>query len=98
MAVDTRAIEALDLTKLRLPKSLGVQRLEVQDYTDWTGEPSLRILAVIDDAVDVEHISGADVSEMKSAIHQSLLDHGITLFPYIFVAKPSELAEEDDED
>ncbi|MBM3953700.1 MAG: hypothetical protein FJ309_03610 [Planctomycetes bacterium] len=89
---------ALNLDMLALPASLRVKRLEVQEYTDTDGEPALRILAVIDDAVDVEHVSGGDVSNMKSAIRESLRRGGIRQFAYVFIAKQSELDDDDGEE
>lgn len=96
MPVDERTRRALDVKDLpRLP-GLAVIGLEAEDYTDSTGEPSLRVLVTLDEAVDVEKVSGKAVGELKSAIRRMLRDHGITLFPYIFLAKPSELAESDE--
>jgi hypothetical protein len=62
------------------------------------GEASLRILAVIDEDTDLSNVSGEDVGELKSVIRESLRNHGITVFPYIFLAKPSELLDVEDED
>lgn len=103
MPVDEKTLRALDVKKaldlktLKLPPSLPVTRLEAEDYTDWSGEPSLRVLAVLDESVDVEKVSGEAVGDFDAAIHDSLRKHGITLFPYIFFAKPSELADTDGE-
>lgn len=97
MPVSDAILDALDLSKLRLPPSPRVIRLEVEDYEDADGEPALRILAVIDEATNLDEVKGRDVGDLKFAIHESLLQHGVTLFPYIFLAKPSEL-EEDEED
>lgn len=99
MPVDQNAIDALDLNGLQFPPGLAVVRLEAEDYTDSTGAPSLRILAVLDEKTDINHVSGEDVGELKSVIRQSLRNHGISIFPYIFLAKPSELQDaEDDEE
>lgn len=103
MAVDEKTKRARELKKalnlrtLKLPPSIPVTRLEVEDYTDWDGEPAIRVLAVLDESVDVEKVSGAAAGDFKDAIHDSLRKHGITLFPYVFFAKPSELAETDEE-
>ena len=59
--------------------------------------PSLRVLVVLDESVDVEKVTGEAAGELKSAIRKSLRKHGITLFPYIFLAKESELADTDEE-
>ena len=91
MAVDQKTHAALDLGQLLLPPGLPVTRIEVQDYTDSTGEPSLRVLVVLDENVDPEHVSGREVSDLKWAIRESLRKHGISSFAYIFLAKQSEL-------
>ncbi len=67
--------------------------VEAEDYTDSTGEPALRILVTLDEAADVESLPGEAIGKLKSAIRDSLRRHGVTVFPYIFLAKPSELAE-----
>ena len=97
MPVDQNTIEALDLKNLHLPASPPVTRIESEDYTDSAGEPSLRILVVLDEATDISHVSGEDVGELKFVIRESLRNHGITVFPYIFLAKPSELQQSDEE-
>ena len=98
MPVDQNTIDALDLKRLSLPPSPHVTKLEAEEYTDSTGEPSLRILVTLDEATDIGRVSGDDVGELKSAIRESLREHGIHVFPYIFLAKPSELLESEDED
>ncbi len=72
-------------------------RVEVEDYTDWDGAPALRMLVVLDESVDPEKVSGEAAGQLKSVIRKSLRKHGIELFPYIFFAKPSELAETNEE-
>jgi hypothetical protein len=86
------ARRALDIKSLPFSRSLPVIRLEAEDYTDSTGEPSLRILVVLDESVDEEKVNGEEVGDLKSAIRENLRRHGVTVFPYIFFAKPSELA------
>ena len=98
MAVDQKAHAALGLEQLAIPPGLPVTRIEVQDYTDSTGEPSLRVLVVLDESVDLEHISGRDVGELKWSIRESLRKHGISSFAYIFMAKQSELDATSDEE
>lgn len=97
MTVDQNTTDALDLKTLHLPPSPPVLRLEAEDYTDSEGESSLRITVVLDEETDISHVSGEDVGELKSAIRESLRKHGINVFPYIFLAKPSELQDTDDE-
>lgn len=95
MAVADAIREALDLNNLNLPASPKVIGLNVEDFTDMDGEASLRITAVIDDNTDLENIDGKGVGAMKAEIRRSLQQHGINLIPYIYIATPSEL--EDDE-
>jgi hypothetical protein len=98
MPVAEEVRQALDLKSLSLPPSIPVNRVEVENYTDWDGDAALRVLVVLDESVDPETINGNAVADLKRSIHDSLRKHGITLFPYIFFAKPSELAETDDEE
>jgi hypothetical protein len=98
MPVDEKTREALDLKSLHLPPSPPVLLLEAEDYTDSAGEPSLRILVVLDEKTDISHVSGEEVGELKSVIRESLRNHGVTVFPYIFLAKPSELQDAEDQE
>jgi hypothetical protein len=93
MLVDKRVKAALDLKRLKLPAYPRVLRLEAEDYTDSSGDDSLRILAVIDDATELKPEIGPAVLDLKRAIRASLQKNGITVFPYIFLAKPSELTD-----
>jgi hypothetical protein len=95
LSVDTR--QALDLKNLPVPAGMHVLSIDAEDYTDWDGDDALRVNVVIDDATDVDKISGAEVSVFKLAIMDNLRKDGIMLFPYVFFAKPSELAETDEE-
>ena len=95
LSIDTR--DALDVNKLSIPPSLHVLKIDAEDYTDWTGDPALRISVLLDESTEIEKVTGKDVGDFKGAIHDNLLKHGITLFPYIFLAKPSDLVEVDEE-
>jgi hypothetical protein len=95
LTVDTR--DALDLKNLPVPAGMRILKIDAEDYTDWDGDPALRISVLIDDATEVEKVTGDEVGDFKDAIHQNLLKNGIALFPYIFFAKPSELAETDED-
>ena len=94
MPVTAEIHEALDLSKLKLPANPRVISLEVEEYEDADGEPALRVLAVIDESTVINRESARGVSELNLAIIDSLRQQGVTLFPYVFIAKPSEL--EDD--
>lgn len=97
MAVTAATIEALDLSKLHLPASPRVIQLDVYDYENWEGEPALKIRAIIDESTDIDQISGHDIGEIKFVIRASLRQHGIHLFPYISIVKPSELNDDEDQ-
>ena len=93
MPVSVDAREALDLKNLPLPAGLHVLRIDAEDYTDWDGDPALRISILLDESTDVEKLSGAAVGDFEQAIQANLRKHGVVLFPHFFYAKPSELAE-----
>jgi hypothetical protein len=92
MSVDTKAQAVLGLNALPAPPGVRVLSVQAEDHTDWEGQPALRVNVVIDDDTDVVKHALA-LADFKRAIHRRLREHGITLFPYIFLAKPSELAE-----
>jgi hypothetical protein len=97
MTVSDAIKEALDLSNLALPESLNVTRIEYEDFLDQDDEPSLRVLVVIDELTDIDRVDGNDVGRLKMAILVSLQQRGVELFPYIFIAKPSELVGDDED-
>jgi hypothetical protein len=76
---------------------MPVLRIDVEDYTDSTGDAALRLLVVLDETADVEQADGEAIGEFTSAIREQIRESGVTVFAYIFFAKPSELAETDEE-
>lgn len=98
MAVNQDINDALRLDSLTLPASMDVQAVKVEEYTNAEGEPALRVLVVIGEGTDPARIPGEDVGDLKSSIRESLRQRGITLFPYTFIAKSSELAESGDDE
>ena len=98
MSLNENAREALDLKNLSLPSVLQVEEVTAEDYTDTSGESALRVTVILAEEVDVENLPESAVGILKSAIREGLRNHGVTEFPYIFLAKRSELAEVDDED
>lgn len=98
MAVTAEMKDALDLSKLSLPASPRVTQLIVGDDEGTDGEPALRITAVIDESTDLNQLSGHDIGELNFVIRQSLRQHGIPLFPYIYIVKPSELQDDEDDE
>jgi hypothetical protein len=73
--------DALDLEKLPVPEGMRILKIEAEDYTDWDGDPALRISVLLDESTDVKKVSGAAVSGFQLVIHDNLQKYGITLFP-----------------
>jgi hypothetical protein len=92
--------DALKLGKVKskLPRNPKVVDIRVEDYVDTDGEDALRVTVVIDEDVDIEKVSGQDITDMKSAVRRRIRELGVELWAYIFVAKQSELDEDDDEE
>jgi hypothetical protein len=101
MAVDQiiqKVQDALKLAKVKskLPRNPKVVDIRVEDYVDSDGEDALRVTIVIDEDVDVENLSGQEITDLKSTVRRRIRELGVERWPYIQIAKPSEL-EEDDE-
>lgn len=99
MAVDQmirKVQDALKPSKLRskLPRSPKVTDIRVEDYVDTDGEDALRVTVIIDEDVDVEKVGGHDIGDLKSAVRQRIRELGVELWPYVQIAKQSELDEE----
>ncbi len=90
-----RAKKVLDLSKLRksLPKKPRIVRIESEEYVDADGDDALKVSVILSDDTTDEDLSGENVLALKSVVYDSLLDAGITLFPYIFLASQAELDE-----
>src|SRR5262249_30668019 len=99
MAVDQKILDALKLSDLRpkLPRNPRVVDVRVEDYVDTDGEDALRLTVILDERVDVEKLTAEDITALKTTIRNRLRELGVELWPYIFLAKQSEL-DEDDED
>jgi hypothetical protein len=97
MQLDAKTREALDIKNLRLPPALPVTDLTGEEYTDSTGDPALRVSVTIAESTDLEKVPAEAIGKLKSEIRDSLRQHGVTIFPYIFLAKPSELAKRDED-
>ena len=69
MAVDQmiqKVQDALKLSKLKskLPRNPKVVDIRVEDYVDTDGEDALRVTIVIDEDVDVENVSGQEITDL----------------------------------
>jgi hypothetical protein len=97
--VDQKIRDALKLSKLKtkLPKNPRVVDIRVEEYVDTSGEDALRVTVVLDERVDIENFRGEDISALKSAIRTQVREQGVELWPYVWVAKQSELDEDDEE-
>jgi hypothetical protein len=82
MPVDEKIQAALALEALPLPPSPRVEQIEAEDYVDSTGIDSLMIWVLLSDDTRDEELTGRNVMDIKAAIRESLLSHGIRLFPY----------------
>ncbi|HZW29845.1 MAG TPA: hypothetical protein VFF52_04005 [Isosphaeraceae bacterium] len=99
MAVDPKIVDALKLSDLKpkLPRNPRVVDIRVEDHVDTDGEDALRVTVILDERVNPAKVSGQDVGDLKSAIRNRIRELGVELWPSIFVAKQSELDEEDEE-
>jgi hypothetical protein len=103
MAVDQmirKVQDALNFSKVKskLPRNPKVVDIRVEDYVDSDGEDALRVTIVIDEDVDVENVSGQEITDLKSAVRRRIRELSVELWPYIQIAKPSELEVDDDEE
>jgi hypothetical protein len=98
MTLTEQITEALDLKTLNLPAGLPVEDLEFEEIVDSTGEDAIQITIIIPEEIDVEHVSGKDVLELKDRIRQRLRQRGLKRFAYCGIAKRSELEAAPDED
>jgi hypothetical protein len=91
MTVVEKARIALDPKRLNLPERPVIEAIEVEDYADWEGEDALRVRVILAEDTKDEEISGEAFLDLKTQIRDALLAQGIEQFPYMFVAKRSEL-------
>ena len=57
----------------------------------------MRVTVILDERVNVEKVSGQDVTDLKTAIRDRIRGLGVELWPYIHLVKQSELDEKDEE-
>ena len=95
MTVVEKARKLLNPKKLKLPTRPPVVAIEVEEYEDSEGVDSLEVYLVLGEDTTDDDIKGEAVLDMKRAIHDALLAKGIQEFPYIHLAKRSELESAD---
>jgi hypothetical protein len=100
MAVDQKIRDALKLSKLKtkLPKNPRIVDIRVEEYVDTSGEDALRVTVVLDEGVEVEQLTAKDTTALKTTIRNRIREQGVELWPYIQLAKQSELDELDEEE
>jgi hypothetical protein len=99
MALDQKIVNALRLSDLKskLPSNPRIVDIRVEDYVDTDGDDALRVTVVLDEKVNVEKVNGQAVTDLKRVIRDRIRGLGIELWPYIFLAKQSELDEDNEE-
>lgn len=97
MSITQTAQDVLRSQRFEYPLHCPVVRIDVEDFIETTGDDALRVLVVIDESAEIEGVSGQETGEFKAAIRERLVESGINRFPYVFLAKPSELLENGDE-
>jgi hypothetical protein len=80
---ELRAILSPD--KLPLPKFPRVEEIKVVEYEDWTGDDSLDVFAIVEDAAPEDETIGPLVRPIRQAIHDAINRAGETRFPYILI-------------
>ena len=93
MAVDEKTKAAVSKDSLSLapnPLVNAIEAIEAEPYVDSTGEDSLEVWVVLNEGLRDEDVTGESVMQIKSAIRESLIDHGIRLFPYVHLVSRSD--------
>lgn len=75
---------------LNLPERPKVAAIEVEEDIDSVGEEALRVFVVLEESEADEMRRWKSVAPIHRTIHQTLLSHGIRLWPYIRFVKESE--------
>lgn len=94
MSLDEEARIALDPTQLDLPPSPRVLAIDVEVEEDSSGEEALSVYVVLPNDVEDDSLIGENVLHLKRAIRNSLVLHGISLFPYVHLRTENERREE----
>ena len=91
MTTVEKARRALNPKKLKLPARPPVEAIEVEEMVDWEGEEGLRVQVILGEDTTDDDLTGESAIELKFAIRDALSAEGIEEFPYVYVAKRSEL-------
>lgn len=85
--------ECLDLEAVRAIPGANVVGLSWRHYSDWQRIPSLQVRLILDESLTDCQVEDLPMMEIVDLFLQRLLKAGIELFPFVQVAKQSELTE-----
>jgi hypothetical protein len=80
---DPELAEVLSVKNLKLPDRPKVVDIKFNDYQDWTGDDSLEVWAILDDATREEDLAYPGLGQIQDAIWDALRDAGETRLPYV---------------
>lgn len=89
MALDETTRTAL--SNLTIPPSSGVQEIRPEQYVDASGDPAIRVWLILPDETDEQKLPTDEIRRLKASIRESLAASGVVEFPYVFLAKQSEM-------
>jgi len=81
----------LKLDELRLPEAPRVELLQVDEYTDSTGDPALRVLVVLEDLAEDAEPRWSQLKPIQDEVFRVLAAKGESRFPYVSFRTVSEL-------
>ena len=79
--------------QLPLPKFPKAEEIKVEEYEDWTGDESLSVFVILEDAAPEDETIGPLVRPIHRAIHDALHQVGESCFPYILVGTRADYEE-----
>lgn len=83
MLEDPELADVLSVKKLNLPDRPKVVDVKFNDYQDWTGDDSLEVWVILDDATRDEEMTGPGVTQIIDAIFAALQAARESRFPYV---------------
>ena len=92
--MDTKTDEAvrklLDLKKLRLPKRPRVVDLHYKTGPDWSGDPSVHVWLILDDATPEEDRTFERLEPARERVREVVRASDLGLIPYVMIRTRSE--------
>lgn len=93
LELDDRITKAVNVARTKLPPVPKVVDIRIEPYVDHLGDDSLKAWIILDDSTTDDDIVGGKAWKVKEVIRNSLLEQGVTLFVYPFLATESEYEE-----